>query len=118
MKLVSLVPHSVDICDDDGNIVRSIPPSGEVLRVKTSTRVVGQVEFQDRNVQVVETSYGEAEDLPFPAVDTVYIVSGLVVSALKAHGVDRSDIIAPDTSPASAVRDENGMLVGVKRFTR
>jgi len=43
-----------------------------------------------------------------------YIVSSLVAQAVKG----RNDVVSPDTSPASAVRDENGNIIGVKRFQR
>jgi len=43
---------------------------------------------------------------------TLYIVSTLVAQACKG----RKDVVAPDTSPESVVRDESGQIVAVRRF--
>lgn len=117
MKFVNLTPHALGICDPEGKLIASIPSVGSA-RVKTSATEVAKVEIEGTEVSVVETSYGEVEGLPEPIEGTMYIVSILVVSALKALGIDRSDVVAPDTGPASVVRDEGGNIVGVKRFTR
>ena len=43
----------------------------------------------------------------------IYIVALLVAQVLAGT---RTDIICPDTGPDSAVRDEKGMIAGVRRF--
>lgn len=45
----------------------------------------------------------------------IYIVSTIVLSALNGR---RDDVFAPDTSPSSAIRNEKGQIVGVKRLTK
>lgn len=52
--------------------------------------------------------------MPEAQPDTVYIVSGMVLDALKRQGSARvgSDVFAPDTG-ADAIR-ENGQIVAVK----
>lgn len=112
MKFVNLTPHVLNIVDDSGNTILSVAPSGTVARVATQQTVVGNV----AGIDVVRTVFGDVDGLPSPQDDVVYIVSTLVLQALKANGVDRDDVVAPDTSPASVVRNADGQIVGVKRF--
>jgi hypothetical protein len=112
MKFVNLTPHALNIVDADGNIILSVAPSGNVARVATQQTVVGNV----GGVDVVRTVFGDVDGLPAPQPDTVYIVSTLVLQSLKANGIDRDDVVAPDTSPQSAVRNADGQIIGVKQF--
>lgn len=112
MKFVNLTPHTLNVVRNDGSVMLSVPPSGTVARVATQQTVVCQL----AGVDVVCTVFGDVDGLPAPQPDTVYVVSTLVLQALKANGVDRSDVVAPDTSPASVVRNADGQIVGVKRF--
>ncbi|MDF9296082.1 hypothetical protein [Geobacillus stearothermophilus] len=112
MKFINLTPHSINVVRDDGSVVLSVPPSGTVARVATQQTVVCQLD----GIDVVRTAFGDVDGLPAPQPDTVYVVSTLVLQALSASGVDRSDVVAPDTSPASVVRNTDGQIVGVKRF--
>ncbi|MEM2991102.1 MAG: hypothetical protein QXQ02_07975, partial [Halobacteria archaeon] len=66
-------------------------------------------------IPVVKTTYGEVLDLPEPEPGVFYIVSGVVLSAV---GDSRQDLLAPDTGPASVVRDGDGKIVGVRRLRR
>lgn len=110
MRLINLTPHTVNVCDESGSVVRSIEPSGKVLRLPTRAYAAGELD----EIPLVRLSYEEPEDLP-PAEDgTVYIVSSLMLEPLAAIG--RRDFVAPDTSPGSVVRDESGRIIGVKRF--
>lgn len=112
MNFVNLTPHTLTVVDDSGNTVLSVAPSGTVARVATQQTVVGNV----AGIDIVSTVFGDVDGLPDPQPNTVYVVSTLVLQALKANGVDRDDVVAPDTSPASAVRNADGQIVGVKRF--
>ena len=56
------------------------------------------------------------EDLPEPAPYTLYVASSLVAQAAARYG--RIDVLAPDTGPESAVRDETGQITGVRRLQR
>ena len=103
--LINLTPHAITVAG------RTIEPSGTVPRVS-----VRQVEDGDiEGIPVVRTVYGAVEGLPLPAEGTTYIVSALVLSALAGA---RTDVCAPDTSPASAIRNDAGQIVGVRRLTR
>lgn len=110
MKIVNLTPHDVHVYDENAqNIIRTYPASGTVARVKSSTEIVGEVD----GVPVARTAFGEIEGLLEPQQDTKYIVSLLV---LQAAAGKRDDLLAPDTGPQSAVRDESGQIIGVRRF--
>lgn len=109
VKIVNLTPHEVVLIGEGGVLAR-IPPSGKVARVAVKSVTVGSL----LGAPVRKTEYGEVEGLPEPTPGTVYIVSTVVLLALAAKGVRRNDVVAPDTSPGSAVRDPNGNIIGVK----
>ena len=103
--LKNLTPHAINVYDSDGNRV-SIPPSGIVARVTTiesdtDSRVVG--------VPVIRRSFGDVVNLPDDS--TPCIVSALVLAAVPR----RPNTYAPDTGP-TAIRDDNGNILGVTRF--
>jgi len=110
MKIVNLTPHEISVLLPDGT-TRKIAPSGKVARVATTTQDAGSLE----GIPVVRQTYGAVEGLPEPQEGTVYIVSALVLSAVKALG-GRTDVYAPDTGPQSAVRDDQGRIVAVRRL--
>lgn len=115
-------------------------PSVGVARVAVRATESGTLD----GVPVVRSEFGRveglpaefhrAEDCPWPheraalshpgcsycigaagVEETVYIVSSIVLAALAGT---RQDVVAPDTSPASAVRDADGKIIGVRRWTR
>jgi hypothetical protein len=108
-KLINLTPHEITIISEEGDF--RLTPSGEVARATSTTEVVGEV----NGIEVVKSTFGSVTGLPEPAEDTIYIVSLLVLQALKGQ---RTDVVGPDTGPESAVRDADGRIVGVKRFQR
>jgi hypothetical protein len=114
VNLVNLTPHEVVVYDASGNLVLKVPPSGRVARVTTKEEPVGDI----NGIPIFKTTYGDVENLPDPEPGTVYIVSLLVLQALQAHGIQRSDVVAPNTAPTphGAVRDAQGRIVGVRSF--
>ena len=116
---INLTPHPCVVFDAAGvSEVARIAPSGQVARVKTTAIEAGQVVEAGIKIPVVSTTYGNVEGLAEPKDGMIYIVSILVVTALRMQGVNRPDVIAPDTGPDSVVRDQDGKIVGVRRFTR
>jgi hypothetical protein len=110
---INLTPHKITVYDSKGEkIITEIPPSGLVARVSTVSRVVGEI----AGIPVRRVEYGEIENLPDPMPDTYYVVSTVVLIALREKGIRRSDVISPDTNPDSAVRDSEGRIVGVRFF--
>jgi len=121
IKFINLTPHPINLVDPATNkVFLTIPPSGKVARVKTMQKTVKTIDF-DLNgyltsVDIKKTEYGEIENLPEPQPNTIYIVSTIVLVALRDKGIKRDDIVAPDTTPNSVVRDEKGNIIGVKGF--
>ena len=105
-QLVNLTPHPINIVQD-GSVVLSIPSSG-VARVASSTDVVGQFLVGDVVVPRTHTVYGEVEGLPAPQAGVIYVVSGMIVSALVQQGIRRDDLFIPGMQ----VRDEQGRVIG------
>ena len=109
MKFTNLTPHAITI---DG--LGIIPASGSIARVATVRFAVGE-----RNgVRVTAQNLGLVEGLPPPSEGVSFIVSGMVLDAIKKQagpaGASRAgaDIFAPDTG-SDAVR-ENGQIVAVR----
>jgi hypothetical protein len=110
MTFTNLTPHSITIRSATGDI--TVPASGTVARVATSTaetRLLGGIP-----VQISVT--GEVTGLP--AQDgSIFIVSGMVMEALKIRGVTRPDVVAPATGPQDgAIRNDSGHIVAVTRL--
>ena len=103
MKFVNLTPHTLVI---EG--VGTLPASGIVARVATIRTQLGAV----AGVRVVAQNLGRVEGLPDAKADTAYVVSALVLDAIKRQSLSRGDVYAPDTGP-DAVR-ENGQIVAVR----
>lgn len=101
MELVNLTPHTINIISSDGSVV-NIPPSGDVARVSTVSRLVGTIE----GVELYAQETGEVTGLPAPSRDTIYIVSALV---RLAHP-ERHDL----ASPGELVRNSAGQPVGCR----
>jgi len=113
-KFVNLTPHSITVFDSLAEKkLAEIPPSGQVARVATKAEEVGVLPMGDFGIPINKVKYGPVESLPPPENGTIYIVSVLVLQALKGR---RTDVMAPDTGPESVVRDENGRIAGVRAF--
>jgi hypothetical protein len=103
-KFVNLTPHPLSV---EG--VGTIEPDGPAARVSAS--------FSDFDADGVCTQeFGEVTNLPEPVEGTLYIVSGLVLTAAKALG--RVDCVAPATGHPGVVRSEAGHIVSVPGFVR
>ena len=106
VTFVNLTPHPIVVRREDGSEF-TIAPSGAIARVSTTEKVVDNVD----GVPVVVREFGEVENLPEPQDGTIYIVSSLVLSAVKGRG----DVMAPDTGP-TAIRNSDGHIVAVTRL--
>jgi len=111
MKVINLTPHDIVVVGDDGTEIRRYPASGQVARVGSRVEIVGELD----GVPVAKHQYGEVEGLPAPEPGTVYLVSLVVGQALAGT---RDDLYGPDTSPAGAVRDAEGRIIGTKRLVK
>ena len=87
MKTINLTPHDVRL--NDG---REFPPSGQVARVTAGYEPIGPDMFR--------ATFGEVVGLPSPELGTIYVVSGMVASAVP----ERADVVSPATGHPAAVR--------------
>ena len=109
MKIINLTPHTVNICDEAGTIIKSYPCEGDA-RVKTECSDLLAID----HVPVKWVRYAETEGLPPRAEGIFYIVSMVVAQANPG----RADLFCPNTAPGEVVRDVNGHITGVKSFAR
>lgn len=121
--LLNYTPHSINF--NDGSMIES---SGNA-RVTTSYTNIGKTilsnckggnSFFDHQescgcdgrgyfIPVFKVEFGKVVGLPDPAPNTFYIVSGVVLQAVKAF---RTDCFAPATGHPECVR-EKGQVVSV-----
>ena len=112
MNIVNLTPHALTLIAPSGEHT-ILPPSGTVARVGSTP---GAVEARDGFPCLVAspTTFGEVTGLPAPQDGVVFIVSGMVGSALAGKG--RTDVFVPGTGPNDgALRNDAGHIVGVTR---
>lgn len=113
MEVVNLTPHEVRVVDEQQNELVAIPSSG-VARAAQTDKVVGSVEIGGQTVTVVETVFGEVQDLPEPAEGVAYVVSIITANAARAEGRSTEDLLIT----SGPVRDPDGRIVGCTRFAR
>jgi hypothetical protein len=106
-KFINCTPHEINLVG-----VGIIPVSGTITRVGTTRSDAGVC----GGVRVTRQMLGQVENLPQPTNDTIFIVSGMVLDAIKKMNSNISnragtDVFAPDTG-SDAVR-ENGQIVAV-----
>ncbi len=106
-ELVNLTAHEITFVTKDGEI--KLKPSGKIARVSSVTRIEGEI----NGIPLARTRFGKVEGLPEPKKDTIYVVSFPVLQYLCGT---REDVVAPDTSPDSVIRDGKGQIIGVRRL--
>ena len=102
LLLVILTPPNIVILKEEGSTI-TIEPSGTIARVSSAKEIVNTIE----GVVFYKGTFGEIQDLPEPEEDTIFIVSGFLLSALNNT---RDDVYAP----AELIRDETGKPIGTK----
>lgn len=102
MTIINMTPHSVHIVNGDNTVIKEYPASGNQIRLKAETIIVGNIE----GVPLSQTVFGEPVGLPEQSEGVYYIVSQLVKSALPF----RKDLLVP----AEVVRDAKGVIIGCK----
>lgn len=111
VRFVNLTPHEINLILENKKM--TIKPSGTIARVSMTYEETDKIDC----IPVYVPTYGDVENVPEPKDDTIYIVSNIVAQALKERTRKYNDIIVPDTSPEGCVQ-ENGKIVGVKRFLK
>lgn len=103
-EFLNLTPHKIVL-----NSGKEFAPTGVVARVSNS--------FTDADADgICEVSYGAVESLPVPVEGVRYIVSAMVLAAVKELG--RTDCVAPATGHPDCKRNEKGQIVSVPCFVK
>jgi hypothetical protein len=102
-NIINLTPHPIVL--DLNGVKTTFPASGSVARVNQTCRDTGAVVAGAR---VYNSTFGDV-DMSSPKLDTIYIVSGMVLAALNGS---RQDVIAPKTD-ATAIRNQQGQIIAV-----
>jgi len=119
MKFINLTNQTIRLYDDTGRrVLLELPTDPPAVTAQVIPEVVDEIldDETGKFVVVVRHIYSIVGTLPKPKPDTMYVVGWAVLLALADEKKPRSDLIAPDTSRESAVRDANGRIVGVRRF--
>lgn len=101
-EMVNLTPHAITFVNAEGKVIRALPSSGIVARIKTEMVMTGV--FDD--IPITSSVYGEITDLPARKEGTIYVVSSLVAQRCP----EREDVFIPNES----VRDSEGRIIGCK----
>ncbi len=109
LNIVNLTPHTITLLDSNDQSILLIASSG-VARVSAQTTVIGYYFLKETKIPRTHTVYGQIEGLPDPEHGIIYIVSGMVKSALVAQGIVRNDVVVP----GNQVRDEQGQVIGCR----
>jgi len=108
--VINLTPHAINVAQpEDANgerVWRTVPASGHVARVASSTRSIG-TSVLGAPVKAT-TTRGAVGGLPDEQEGVVFVVSGFVRSAL----IGRPDVV----SPGALVRDAAGDVIGCTEF--
>jgi hypothetical protein len=116
VRIINLTPHELNVYDSEGKIILSIPPQRDVAipRVQVRSEIVGKIEVDGVRIPVRRVVYGDVENIPPEREGTIYVVSTLVTLALREKGVERRDLLSPDTNADSVIRDSSGRVLGVR----
>lgn len=102
IKFINLTPHTVDL--NDG---RSFPSEGSV-RIDQSHGPIQE--------DICHAPLGDLAGLPEPVQGVKYIVSMPVLTATKAKGIVRDDLVAPATNHPQCKRNDKGHIISVPCF--
>ena len=109
VKIINMTPHALNIYDSARELVETVEPSGMVARVDMQRTLVEK----RGHIELYKSIYKDATVLGAPPPDSVYVVSSLYLSALRADGLNDEDVYVP----GEAVRDDSGRVVGIETAT-
>ena len=109
VEAVNLTPHPIGFVDQTDTPILTVPTTA-VARVSAQTTTVGHFIINGVQIPRTHTVYGQVEGLPDPTPGVIYIVSGMIVSALASQGIHRDDLLVP----GQQVRDEQGRVIGCR----
>ncbi len=114
MNLINVTHRPITIVDNQGNEVLTLNPSGVIVGASIQPEVLEVISTFNEEIEIVTYRYTDISGLPDPKPDTMYVVTYAVLQALEDS---RIDVIAPDTSPTSIIR-QNGRVIGVQRLRK
>lgn len=120
MKWINMTRNDVLIFGPTGEVLLELPRSGRVARV-SELELPGAagdregVPFVVRKLGAPEVLGDDGERGPLPPYDPEI---AYVVSAAVLHAAPRADLYAQDVTPTSAVRRQNGRIIGARRLVR
>jgi hypothetical protein len=103
-QIVNLTPHTINL-----NNGTAYPSSGTIARVASSFEPIVDAD----GIPVTKVKFGDVQGLPPEDGEHLYIVSGLVASALAGS---RKDVLVPATGHPECIRNEAGQIVSVPAF--
>ena len=111
--VINLTPHPIALHGADG-VVRTLPPSGKVARVRVERVMLDQatpISSETGPIDIAAERPLCIEGLPEPVAGVIYVVSRVVAEAAR-----RVDVLCPDTG-AGAVRAD-GQIIGTYGLVR
>lgn len=105
VNIVNLTAHS--ILEMSSNI--EYKASGIIARVNMIQKSIFTL---NTGVAITKTIYDSIVGLPEPKQNTFYLVSAVVINALRENNITRDDVIAPN----KVIRDSNGTVKGCVGF--
>lgn len=109
MAIINLTPHSINIVDEEGNVIKVFESSG-VARAAQNNVEIGTLE----GIPIIETTFGEPIDLPEYSHDTYYIVSALTAKAASLSGRNTQDLLLT----GKTVRNSDGQIIGCQALAK
>lgn len=104
MKFINLCPHVLRVVvgptDED---VLILEPAARGQEARAEEIIVGRQEVDSQEVEIFVL--GKPVNLPEAQKDTIYVVSAMVMSALITNGVQRNDVVAPNTGKTAIRKD-------------
>ena len=105
IKFVNMTSHDV-------NDVMSGTTIKKIKGTKEARATISTIKVMEANgISIVKTIVKDV-NLPDPIDNTIFIVSGLCLSAMIESNIVRSDIV----SPGQVERDKTGKIVGCQGF--
>lgn len=113
VRFKNLCPHSIHLVGDNGAVI-TFAESGQVARVdvkrekrKVNVQIAPGVIL---SMEVQDVAHVDVVNLPEPEDGVIFLVSSYVAQFTK-----RPDVLCPNTD-ASAIKDEQGRVIGVRGF--
>lgn len=109
INIINLTPHAITFLAGEESI--TIPPTAPAARVSTISPQYGTLAADGLVLPLVVTEFGEVVGLPESQKDTIYLVSRLVLDAVK---FSRGDVYTPH----DLIRDNEGNIIGCRALSR